>query len=563
MSSSSSDNEDDSSESSDDESSLSSESESEHDEEHAPVESVPPKEPESPDNMAVDEDYLTKHQNVFSKFKRSAIEQPAEEAPEASDEDVQDIGPLPQPTLPRDYRLKITQSNHLDWLSKPIYSKPEHTWPFETFDLSDTMKSNLATGGFIDAFSVQVTVLEMMLKDTKENKLKPDSNGDILVNASTGSGKTLAYSIPIIESLCTRVVPRVRAIILVPTKPLVSQVKQTLLQLSKGTSLYVMNLRNDISIREEAEKLTGNPPDIIVSTPGRLVEHVTGNSIDLNSLRYLVIDEADRLLGQSFQNWSRVLVERLEAKQSSMVESWKLRVQKLVFSATLTTDAGKLAMLHFYKPRLVIVNDEEKLVNEMFSTPRTLSEFTLQFSSNKSSLKPLILAKFLMKSNKLSNVLVFTKSNEASIRLSKLLSLVFDGFGVSMVVEYLNSTNNSTMARKKLLMAFDSGQVNVLVVTDLIARGIDVLSITDVVNYDMPNSSREYVHRVGRTARANNDGRAYNFVFGKGEMRWMSRLLRDVSRSREVEMVEEMFLDEGDEEVYRKCLGELQNIVER
>ena len=230
--------------------------------------------------------------------------------------------------------------------------------------------------GFTEAFSVQISVLNMMLPEIEAQKLKPDRVGDILVNASTGSGKTLAYLIPIIESLYRRVVPRVRVIILVPTKPLINQVKSTLLQLSSGTNLQIAALKNDVSINDEKDLLTKSVPDIIVSTPGRLVEHLLNDSINLSSLQYLIIDEADRLLNQSFQNWSNVLLDKIDS-QINIAEVWKLSVQKLVFSATLTTDAGKLSSLKFYNPRLIIVNDSKQLVNEIFTVPVTLSEFKI------------------------------------------------------------------------------------------------------------------------------------------------------------------------------------------
>lgn len=399
-----------------------------------------------------------------------------------------------------------------------------------------------------------------MLPEIEAQKLKPDRVGDILVNASTGSGKTLAYLIPIIESLYRRVVPRVRVIILVPTKPLINQVKSTLLQLSSGTNLQIAALKNDVSINDEKDLLTKSVPDIIVSTPGRLVEHLLNDSINLSSLQYLIIDEADRLLNQSFQNWSNVLLDKIDS-QINIAEVWKLSVQKLVFSATLTTDAGKLSSLKFYNPRLIIINDSKQLVNEIFTVPVTLSEFKIHLGVAKNSLKPLILTKFLISTNKLSNVLIFTKSNESSIRLTELLTSLFQKLSINLKIAFINSTNNRTSIRSKILKQFSNQEVNILITTDLIARGIDVASITDVINYDLPNSSREYVHRVGRTARANQVGYAYSFCFGKGENSWFNKLAHEVSRSKEVENVDlnvKELISDRDEEIYQQALHELQ-----
>lgn len=547
--------------------SESSDSESESDESDESEKEESEKEPiDNPMDVDVEvnregqEEYESKHSAIFQKMHKTQEIQPQELPVQSDNEELHEIAPMPQPALPRDQRLRARNANNLNWLAKPIYSSPENVKPFDEFSLSDTMNRNLAANSFTQAFSVQVTVLDILLQDIEQNKLKPESNGDLLVNASTGSGKTLAYSIPIIESLMNRVVPRVRAIILVPTKPLINQVKATLLSLSKGTNLYVMSLKNDISIKEEGSKIKNNTPDIIVSTPGRLVDHLISGDLTLDHLRWLVIDEADRLLNQSFQNWCEILISRLRPQEPNL-DQWTPQVQKLIFSATLTTDAGKLSLLKFHKPRLVIINEEQELVNEIFSVPKTLSEYTIKYGTSKNSIKPLILSKFLIKNNKLNNVLIFTKSNESSIRLTKLLELLMKQFHQSLNIQFLNSTNNSNQVRSRILKQFDSGDINILVVTDLIARGVDILTIQDVINYDIPKSSREYIHRSGRTARAGNSGNVYNLVFGKGEFKWYNKLMKEIYRKKEIELIEESFIEDGDDDLYKKCLEELQEII--
>lgn len=517
-----------------------------------------------------DSEYVNKHHTIFDKFKQSTTTDKNTQGSQITKEEeiavnTQDLVPLPQPELPRDKKLSSmsTHLKNLDWLTEPQYVSPSDSKSFNDFQLSPFMINNLENMGFSTAFAVQVSVLEMMTPELRARKLMPDAFGDILVNASTGSGKTLAYLIPIIESLHKRVVPRVRAIILVPTKPLINQVKATLLQLSSGTNLQIMALKNDISISDERELLRNSIPDILVSTPGRLVEHLIGDSITLSSLQFLVIDEADRLLNQSFQNWSQILLDRMN-NEININEEWRLLVQKLVFSATLTTDAGKLSSLKFYKPRLIVVNDTKQLVNEIFTVPTTLSEFKIHLGVAKSSLKPLILARFLISKGKLSNVLVFTKSNESSIRLAELLTILFKKLSIDVNVSFINSTNNRTSVRTKILKQFDSQTINILIATDLIARGIDLTSITDVINYDLPNSSREYVHRVGRTARANQIGHAYSFCFGKGENSWFNSLIKDVSRKGEVENIDLAvgeLISTSDEEAYLSSLEQLQQQV--
>ena len=527
--------------------------------------------------------YDSKYKSVFDKFRTSVAQKVNEQVGHTENLDPegvesQNLGPMPQPQLPKDKfsKPKESQSKNLDWIATPKYVSPDMKKPFSELNpsLSSLMQRNLSSMGYTEAFSVQISVIEMLLEDIKKTSINPDTKSDLLINAATGSGKTLAYVVPIVESLHKRIVPRVRAIILVPTKPLISQVKATFHDLCRGTNLSVVSLRNDISIREESSRLRSHPPDVIISTPGRLVEHLTTESVNLKNLQYLVIDEADRLLNQSFQNWCRVLMSAInkytQDKEKNISNFWRLRVQRLIFSATLTTNISELMSLELESPRLVVVNEEHNLVNEMFTLPSTLKEYKLKFGSSKSALKPLILAKFLLEQNKLRNVLVFAMSSESSMRLSWLLSSLLNNLqsAENILVAYINSTNNTVTNRAHILKSFSTGSINILVATDLIARGIDILSITDVVNYDTPNSSRDYVHRVGRTARALQSGFAYNFLFGKGEEKWFSNLTRNLGRGGK--HIEDFSLDffssinENEIALYREYLEELkQNVVGR
>lgn len=527
---------------------------------------IEPAKPEFLQNVENDPAYVSKHASIFKKFLRAETAEQGEEE-ESEEVDMQDLAPIPQPELPRDTRLRGHQAHlkNLDWLSKPTYITPGTTEPFSAFGLSEKVAKNLSLLGFENAFSVQVGTLRVMMEDIRKNNLASDFRGDLLVNASTGSGKTLAYLLPIVEALHSRVVPRLRAIVLVPTRPLINQVSQTLRDLSKGTVLTVVSLTSDLSIREEGEKVQNSVPDIIVSTPGRLVDHLQNGSISLQYLRFLVVDEADRLLNQSFQNWSEVLVSNLEKWNLGNVgEKWRLQPQKMIFSATLTTDAGKLSLLKFNNPRLLIVNTTELLVTEMFTLPATLSEHKIGFSSSKSALKPLLLAKFMVHSGKLSSVLVFAQSNDATLRLAKILQALFDKFAPNnnINVAYMNSTNNKSSIRRRILDDFANNTIHVLVATDLIARGLDIVSITDVINYHLPNSSREYVHRVGRTARANNKGDAYTLCFGRGEEKWFRTIMGDIGRSKPIEETNEeslgMLVDEQDREDFETVMDQFQ-----
>lgn len=519
------------------------------------------------------QEHNPKFSSILSRFNQSIhqsheLENTEEQEAEVIHEEVEQhaIAPLPQPALPRDHRLTAAQrSNNLNWLAQPLLIKTTELKPFEEFDISPQILKNLHSMGFNKAFASQIKTLELLLPEIN-NKLNPDAiRGDVLVNASTGSGKTLAYTIPVIQSLMNRVVPRVRCIILVPTRPLINQVFKTLIEVSKGIDLNIVTLgKSDVSLREESRKLIQNVPDIVVTTPGRLVDHLNMESFKLDDLQWCVIDEADKLLNQSFQDWSNVLISKLQDPNSgNLSKRFKRPLTKMIFSATLTTDAGKLSALQFRSPRLILVNNEDSILqsDKIFTLPSTLKEHYTKFSSSNASYKPLILLK-LLQSFASNHTLVFTKSNDATLRLSTLLKNLTSSLCPEIVVNNINSQLNSS-TRAKLLSQFEQGTISVLVATDLIARGLDLKTIRNVVNYDLPPSSREYVHRVGRTARAGDSGDAYTIVVGRGEGQFFERIGRDINRPTPVESITLQDISEKEKEIYQGALNELQQAFKR
>ncbi|CCH47065.1 ATP-dependent RNA helicase [Wickerhamomyces ciferrii] len=521
------------------------------------------------------QDHDSKFSNIISRFttsvsKTEKLQSQQSEDQIDEDEDIKDaetheLGPLPQPELPRDQRLSRSQTNNsLNWLATPEYIKTDEIKPFKDFEISPIILKNLKDLGFDNAFATQIKTLGLLLPEIN-NKLNPNSiKGDLLVNASTGSGKTLAYTIPIIQSLQNRIVPRLRCIILVPTKPLINQVYKTMDSISKGIDLNIVTLgKSDLNLQDEHLKLIKNVPDIIISTPGRLVDHLNLKSIDLKNLQWCVIDEADRLLNQSFQDWSNVLITKLNDvnKGNNISKIFKPNLIKMIFSATLTTDSGKLSNLNFHNPRLIIVNNEESILqnDKIFTLPTQLSEHTIKLSSNSSSHKPLYLLKLFEWLKYPHNVLIFTKSNESTLRLSRLLSILVSKLSIPLIISNINSSQ-SRSEKSKLLKQFSEGSIHILISTDLISRGIDILTIQHVINYDLPNSSREYVHRVGRTARANNKGDAYNFLIGKGEVKFWNKINLDINRNEELNEIELEKVKDM-EQVYVESLGELEKEV--
>lgn len=459
------------------------------------------------------------------------------------------------------------------WMAAPIHISTEIRIPFTSIEgLSDRMRKNLKTQNFHEAFAVQAAVLPPLLADA--HSLAPDMRADILVNAATGSGKTLAYSIPIVEALSKRVIPQIRALILLPTKPLIQQVWTVVNDLSRGSNLRVVALRSERKFKEEQKLITTTVPDVLITTPGRLVDHIRSTpGFSLSHLQYLVVDEADRLLNQSFQEWVDVVMTAIDTPGGTsgiaaapMYSHWKRTVQKLIFSATLTRDPEKMANMRIRNPQVYVVGgiDAETGASENdrkeFMVPPTLTERIVHI--RKTSLKPLRLMQLLLKPVDpiTSYVLVFVKSNEAAARLARLLTLIDkEVFNKGLRIERCSGEVEASQ-RRKTLAAFADGKIDVLVCTDLIARGIDISNIRNVINYDLPPGKREYVHRVGRTARAGLEGTAWTFACDKSEHNYFwnaiaERIYREGDKEVERFVLEDVIEPEGTREYYRQDDG--------
>ncbi|KAK9472798.1 P-loop containing nucleoside triphosphate hydrolase protein [Dipodascopsis tothii] len=512
----------------------------------------------------IEREQMRKYGSILTKYK--AVEAPADGAAAAhkpvAAARAAGLVPIPQPEA----HARSGDSGRAEWFVRPTYVRPDQTRPFAKLGLSERMVRTLADSGFADAFSVQMTMIPELLRGIRE--LAPDAKPSYLVNAATGSGKTLAYGVPIVEALQGRVVPQVRALIILPTKPLVQQVRAVVESLARGTSLRVVALRSDRPFREEQALLRAHTPDILLATPGRLVDHIRQSGLVLGQLRFLVIDEADRLLNQSFQEWVDVLMGAIDEDarlRAPLTEAWAAPVQKLIFSATLSRDAGKWASLRIKLPRVYIVGERAGRaaadVTDDFAVPATLAEHTVAVPDP--ALKPLVLLNLLRQEGVRDHALVFAKSNEAAARLAALLTIL-DGslkrpatpYRIGVVTGELDLAQ-----RRRTLASLADGALDLVVCTDFIARGIDISHIKHVVNYDLPLSAREYVHRVGRTARAGNDGAAWTLV-ANFEKRWYKGLLRQIKRARDQRVASrDVTIWDGDEAVYQRSLAALEKTV--
>ncbi|EPY52033.1 ATP-dependent RNA helicase Dbp6 [Schizosaccharomyces cryophilus OY26] len=476
------------------------------------------------------------------------------------------LTPIPQPSIDEYLEAKSSAAPSIvsslpKWLSEPILVDPTTTIQFSSLNIASKLVEKLQSQNIAQGFAVQSSVLPLLLQEGRDGP-SYSYGGDLCVSAATGSGKTLAYVLPIVQCLSRRIVPRLRCVVIVPTRELTIQVSRTFEIFASCMGLGVCGWTGQKNLLQEQYQLLGGSEenestvDILVTTPGRLVDHIQNDNIfSLQHLRYLVIDEADRLLDQSFQSWADVVMAEIDhpkffqkdnelSKQNiapfflsslptALPHHLDSPVQKLIFSATLTRDPSKIATLRLRNPRLLLVQSEgvelddgEEIEGDaiIFSVPPTLQEYRVSVSAEKP-----ILLHHLIHSNNLNSVLCFVKSNEGAARLHRLLE-IFNGIEGKNYPCGLVSGNISRDERKKMLNGFVSGELKLLVCSDLMARGIDVANTEHVINYDPPSSLRRYVHRIGRTARAGRYGYAWTLVQDH-EGHHFSKLLKHLGRT--------------------------------
>ncbi|NXO73237.1 DDX51 helicase, partial [Phainopepla nitens] len=412
----------------------------------------------------------------------------------------------------------------------------------------------LQMNGIESFFPVQAEVIPAVLQSASNGYLMGRGGfrpRDICVSAPTGSGKTLAFVIPIVQVLLDRVVCHVRALVVLPTKELAQQVSKVFNIYADGTGLKVVLITGQKSFAKEQEmlvqkKVTGycSLADIVVATPGRLTDHINQTpGFSLTQLRFLIVDEADRMIDDMHQNClnqivkaafqgehdsgSKMLFQRTKPGPTTAASSCspQIPLQKLLFSATLTQDPEKLQQLDLFHPCLFTSvyseknrdgTETEQDTNNKYTLPEGLLQCYVPCDLNS---KPLILLYFML-TMKFTRVLCFTNSREASHRLF-LLVQAFGGVTVAEFSSWLPPNE-----RKRTMKEFEQGKIQLLISTDATARGIDVKGVNYVINYDAPQFIRTYIHRVGRTARAGEAGVAYSLVLRIQERRFL-RMLRD------------------------------------
>ncbi|HEV2478515.1 MAG TPA: DEAD/DEAH box helicase [Puia sp.] len=348
---------------------------------------------------------------------------------------------------------------------------------FKEFGLDENLLEGIAASGYENATPVQEQVIPLILKGK-----------DIIASAQTGTGKTAAFLLPIVNRLlASRHDDQVNALVIVPTRELAIQIAQNLEGLSYFTpisSIAVYGGGDGSNFSTEKQALSRGA-DVVICTPGRMISHLNMGYVKTQGLQYLVLDEADRMLDMGFYDDIMKIISFLPPKR-----------QNLLFSATMPMKIRDLARKILHEPEevnIAISKPPAKIVQGAF----------VVYEPQK-----IPLVKWLLKTSNLKSTLIFcskkhnVKQLTAELRRSK--------FNVKEIHSDLEQSE-----REQVLLEFRSQRLPILVATDILSRGIDIDNIEMVINYDVPNDGEDYIHRIGRTARAETDGVAYTFISEK------------------------------------------------
>jgi ATP-dependent RNA helicase RhlE len=317
---------------------------------------------------------------------------------------------------------------------------------------------------------------------------------DIMGLAQTGTGKTAAFVLPILQKLMAGPRRQVRAVIVAPTRELAEQIHENIGQLGRKTGLRSVAVYGGVSKFGQL-KMFKSGVEIIVACPGRLLDHLDSRDLRLSSVEMLVLDEADMMFDMGFRPAIKRLIKHLPQKR-----------QKLLFSATMPKEIRHLADSILKDPALVQINHSkpaESVSHKLFRVEK----------KGKVSL-----LKKVMKETSISSALVFTRTKYAAKKLA--INLGKEGHRAIAL-----QGNMSQNKRKEAMDGFRSGKFNILVATDIAARGIDVSGISHVINYDVPATVEAYTHRIGRTGRADQTGEAFTFATGED-----TQIIRSIER---------------------------------
>lgn len=341
---------------------------------------------------------------------------------------------------------------------------------FEEFNLNEQLLEGVKAEGYTEATPIQEKAIPAIL----EGK-------DIIGLASTGTGKTAAFALPILDRLLKGSRRLTRALILAPTRELAEQINDNIISLGRKTGLTSATFYGGVGY-DTQKKAIKDGVDIAVACPGRLLDHINQGSFKLKTVEVLVIDEADRMFDMGFMPDVRKIMRHVNKNR-----------QTLLFSATMPEEISKLAHDILTNPITVQVDalmPTKNVDHYLMPVPRHLKTKLL---------------KELIKSVNMDSMLIFTRTKTKADKLAQQLKRLGHG-AIAM------QGDMSQSKRQSALDGFRDGKYKILVATDIAARGIDVLTISHVVNYDIPENTDSYTHRAGRTGRAKRSGEAYTFV---------------------------------------------------
>jgi ATP-dependent RNA helicase RhlE len=352
--------------------------------------------------------------------------------------------------------------------------EPSHA-TFQSLGLVPALLGTLETNCYFRPYPIQQEAIPSIL-----------AGSDLLGIAKTGSGKTASYVLPILSNLQKSKTTKNRhadVLVLVPTRELAVQVNDVFRQFSKDLPVFIKSLAvfGGVSINPQMMDLQG--VNVLVATPGRLLELVEANAVKLSDIATLVIDEADKMLHLGFKEEMERIIKLLPQKR-----------QNLLFSATLSDDIENINQFVLNNPVVVKIDGEEETIDQ-------ITQLAYFVADEKKG--PLL--RYLIKTKDWKQVLVFVSSVKRADNVAKKLQ----ANGIDAMAIHGDKTQG---VRTDLLTKFKHGRIRVLVATDLLARGIDIEQLPHVVNYELPRSPKDYIHRIGRTGRADANGEAISFI---------------------------------------------------
>jgi ATP-dependent RNA helicase RhlE len=344
---------------------------------------------------------------------------------------------------------------------------------FQVFNLHPGVLAGVSGAGFVTPTPIQTQAIPPVMLGS-----------DVIGLAQTGTGKTAAFALPILHRLMQGERGRIRALIVAPTRELTEQIHKAIELLAGRTGLRSVTVYGGVNINAQIQKLRKGA-EIVVACPGRLLDHIDRKTVDLSGVEMLVLDEADHMFDMGFLPDIRRILQRLPAKR-----------QTLLFSATMPAEIRHLAKDILRNPVSVQVG--------ITAPADTVSHALYPVASH---LKTALLIN-LLRQTRSGSVLVFTRTKQRAKRLGE--QLVRAGYRSASL-----QGNLSQAKRQAALDGFRAGTFQILVATDIAARGIDVSRVSHVINYDIPNTPDAYIHRIGRTGRAERRGEALTLITGE------------------------------------------------